>query len=171
MQTINCPDCSSEFVKRMRRITAFERLLSLFYVYPFRCQVCDQAFKVFQPGIRYIRVDEDRREHQRIGVDFPAWLKKDTIRCEGSALDLSLSGCTVRTDAAPPLASIVSVGLQTPDERHPLTIETAIVRNVGRDRVGLEFLRFHGDEKQRLRRVLQGLMKNSVGLTHKLPAG
>jgi hypothetical protein len=160
MQTINCPDCTSEFVKRMRRITTFERLLSVFYIYPFRCRLCDCAFKVFQPGIRYIRVDEDRREHQRIGVSFPAWLKKDKIRWDGSALDLSMSGCTVRTDSAPPLASLVSVGLQTA-ERQPVTIETAIVRNASQDRVGLEFLRFHGDEKQRLRRVLQNLMKDT----------
>jgi hypothetical protein len=162
MQTIECPNCACEFVKRVRRSTTFERLLSFFYIYPFRCQLCDHPFKIFQPGIRYIRVDEDRREYQRIGVDFPAWLKKDMIKCDGSAIDLSMSGCTVRADSVPPLASIVSVGFEVPNEPMPVTIETAIVRNASENRVGLEFLRFQGDERQRLRRVLHGLMKNTV---------
>jgi PilZ domain len=142
----------------MRRITRYERLLSFFYFYPFRCQLCDRIFTVFQPGIRYIRVDEDRREHQRIAVEFPMWLTKDTLNSKGRAVDLSMSGCTVRTDLLLPLSSVISVRLQIPDEPDPLTIEAAIVRNVGKDRLGLEFLRFQGDEKHRLRRVLQKLM-------------
>jgi len=162
MQTIECPSCAGEFVKRVRISSSFERLLSFFYLYPFRCQLCDHAFKVFQPGIRYIRVDADRRQYQRIDVNFPVWLKKDIIKCDGSAVDLSMSGCTVRTDSVPPLASIVSVGFEVPNEPMPVTIETAIVRNASANRVGLEFLRFHGDERQRLRRVLHGLMTQAV---------
>ena len=37
--------------------------MSLFYVYPFKCQLCGERFRSFQRGVRYIRVEEDRREY------------------------------------------------------------------------------------------------------------
>jgi hypothetical protein len=162
MQYLNCPSCSSEFVKRAQRATFFERVLSAFYVYPFRCQVCSHSFKIFQPGVRYLRVDSDRREQTRVKVECPARLKKDVITCEGTLVDLSIAGCTVRTSSPLPVGSVVTVGLEIADASNPVTIEAAIVRNVHEDRVGLEFLKFYGDERHRLRHVIQGLMSRDV---------
>ena len=155
---INCPNCSSEYVKRLRRITIYERLLGFFYIYPFCCQLCDRTFRIFQPGIRYARVDEDRREHHRIAVDFPVRLTNAAIQREGQVADLSMSGCTVRLDSVLPLANLVSVEFQIPGVAGPLTVKTAIVCNSAQDRIGFEFLRFQGDERQRLRRVIRDLM-------------
>jgi len=162
VQHLNCPNCSSEFVKRAQRTKSYERLLSAFYVYPFRCQVCGHVFKLFQLGIRYIRVDDDRREQTRVSVECPAWLKKDIIKCEGTVVDLSTSGCTMRVVSAPPVGSIVTVGLEIPDAPSPVTIEAAIVRNANQGRVGLEFLKFYGDERHRLRHMIQGLMSRDA---------
>jgi hypothetical protein len=169
VQHLNCPNCSSEFVKRARRTKPHERLFSVFYVYPFRCQVCSHAFKLFQPGIRYIRVDDDRREQTRVSVECPAWMKKDIIKCAGTVVDLSASGCTMRTLSAPPIGSIVTVGLEILDEPKPVTIEAAIVRNANQDRVGLEFLKFYGDERHRLRRVIEGLMSREAAAAAAMP--
>jgi predicted nucleic acid-binding Zn ribbon protein len=60
-----CPKCSSEYVKRASRV-GLERLMSLFYVYPFRCQWCGHRFRLFQWGVTYRRIDLDSRAaHQR----------------------------------------------------------------------------------------------------------
>src|SRR3990170_6247408 len=88
----NCPNCSSEFVQRVRRTTVYERLVSLFYIYPFNCQLCGQEFSLFQPGVRYVRVDEDQRTHQRIRVDLPIVMTHDEMNRDGSAIDISMRG-------------------------------------------------------------------------------
>ena len=151
-----CPNCSSPYIKRERRTTIFQRLISLIYVYPFTCQLCTHRFKLFQPGVRYFRVDEDQREYQRIGVDLPVELLALDDACSiGSAIEISMRGCTVRTHDLLALASIMRVRMQIPHENIPLTIEAAIVRNASQDRIGLEFLRFRGDERQRLRQFVQ----------------
>jgi predicted RNase H-like nuclease (RuvC/YqgF family) len=49
-----CPKCSSNYVKRVSRIGS-ERLISLFYIYPFRCQPCGHRFRLFKWGVRYTR--------------------------------------------------------------------------------------------------------------------
>jgi hypothetical protein len=153
----NCPNCSSEFVQRVRRTTVYERLVSLFYIYPFNCQLCGQGFSLFQPGVRYVRVDEDQRAYQRIRVDLPIVMTHDEIERDGSAIDISMRGCTVRTDDPLGIGSIIKVALKIPNEKDTLTVE-AIVRNSSADRVGLEFLRFQGRERQRLRQFVQSLL-------------
>jgi stage V sporulation protein G len=55
-----CPKCSSEYVKRASRV-GLERLMSLFYIYPFRCQLCWHRFRLFQWGVTYTRIELDSR--------------------------------------------------------------------------------------------------------------
>ena len=50
-----CPRCSREYVKRVSRVGLGERLISLFYVYPFRCQLCGHRFQLLQWGVEYKR--------------------------------------------------------------------------------------------------------------------
>jgi hypothetical protein len=60
-----CPNCSSEYVARVSR-AGLERLMSLFHIYPFRCQLCWHRFRLFQWGVTYRRIDLDSRAaHQR----------------------------------------------------------------------------------------------------------
>ena len=54
MRELSCPQCSRYIVQRTRR-SILERLLSLFSIYPFRCQRCGYRFRVRRPGVRYIR--------------------------------------------------------------------------------------------------------------------
>jgi hypothetical protein len=154
----SCPNCSSQFIKRVRRTTTYEKVVSLFFVYPFRCQLCGHWFKLFQPGTRYFRVDEDQREHQRMAVNIPVELAQNRSRCEAVVIDISIGGCTVRTNDPFALASVVKVELRVPNEAIPLSVDAAIVRNTGNGRVGLEFLQFQRDERQRLRHFVQSLL-------------
>jgi hypothetical protein len=50
---IQCPKCRNSGVRRSPRKSAIEYVLSLAYVYPFRCEFCGQRFKRIQWGRRY----------------------------------------------------------------------------------------------------------------------
>jgi ribosomal protein L37AE/L43A len=54
-----CPKCSSSFVRRARR-DAFERLMSVFYIYPFKCRQCRHRFRSMQWRVNYTRIELDR---------------------------------------------------------------------------------------------------------------
>ena len=153
----SCPQCASPYIRRARRATIYERLISLLYIYPFSCQLCGHWFKLFQPGVRYVRVDEDHREHQRMRVDLPSTLLQGSLNCNGSIIDISMRGCTVKTAGPIPLASIVTLALKLPNETDTVIVEAA-VRNTSPDRSGLEFLRFRGEDRRRLRQFVQGLL-------------
>jgi hypothetical protein len=50
---LKCPKCRNNGVRRSPRKSAMEYVLSLAYVYPFRCEFCGQRFKRIQWGRRY----------------------------------------------------------------------------------------------------------------------
>ena len=145
-----CPECSAEYVVRVRRETLTERISSLFYVYPFRCQLCGCRFSVVQWGVRYFRVDEDHREYERLPVNFAVSFVADQRDGKGWASDLSMSGCTVRSEAELSYGQIVSMSLEIPNQDLPVAVEAAVVRNLQRNRIGLEFLRFEANQRKRL---------------------
>src|SRR5499433_4610648 len=49
-----CPKCSSDYVERAHRV-GLERLISFFYIYPFRCQPCGHRFRLLQWGVTYTK--------------------------------------------------------------------------------------------------------------------
>ncbi len=51
----SCPDCSSGQINRIGRQSAWDFLLSVIYIYPFRCEACTRRFRLFEWGIRYHR--------------------------------------------------------------------------------------------------------------------
>ena len=53
--TPECPRCGNPDVRRTRRVGFIERLLSLVYVYPFRCARCLHRFRVMRWGTRYYK--------------------------------------------------------------------------------------------------------------------
>jgi predicted nucleic acid-binding Zn ribbon protein len=59
-----CPKCSSAYVKRVSRVGP-EHLMSLFYIYPFRCEPCGHRFRLFQWGVTYTKIELDRRNGRK----------------------------------------------------------------------------------------------------------
>lgn len=155
MNDPKCPECASEYVARIRRVTLMERLMSIFYVYPFRCQLCGYRFSSVQWGVRYIRVDEDQREYERLPVSFPVVLAGDETDGRGSLSDISMGGCTIRSVTELRHGQIVSLSLQIPHEDRPIRVDAAVVRNVQLNRAGLEFLRFQQTERKRLQNLIR----------------
>jgi hypothetical protein len=53
-----------------------ERLISLFYIYPFRCQPYGHRFRLLQWGVTYTRIEKDRR----VGRKRKGWIDKQKSR-------------------------------------------------------------------------------------------
>ena len=153
-----CPRCSREYVRRVRRVGLAERLISLFYVYPFRCQLCGHRFQLLQWGVKYKRLEEDRREYERMPVSFPATFVADGVNGQGLVVDISIAGCSLRTESQIAEGKIVSMGLPVANETHPVRVKAAIVRSFQAGRAGVEFLQFDNGERERLQSFIRGLI-------------
>jgi PilZ domain len=154
-----CPQCSSEFVKRVRKRGFKERILHRFYFYPFRCQICRFSFHVLQWGVRYPARSEDRREYERLAMNFPISFVEKNIEGAGIVSDISINGCAFVTEVQLTEKSIVRLALQISEELQPVDIEAAVVHHVRQGRVGIEFLRVQPAERQRLQLFIRGLRR------------
>jgi DNA-directed RNA polymerase subunit RPC12/RpoP len=156
----NCPNCSHDYTKRVSRLGFKERLLSIIFVYPFRCQLCGYRFVFKQWGVVYKPIEEDPREYSRMPMNFPASFVCDNVEGTGTVLDISINGCSLQGNTAMAQGSIICIALQFSEELAPVEVEAAVVHAVGTNRVGLEFLRFAPRDRERLqvfiRRFLNG---------------
>ena len=64
--SVPCSACGGTLARRSHRSDLVERMLSLLYVYPFRCQSCSHRFLALQWGIRYHRVLQDSGSHHHV---------------------------------------------------------------------------------------------------------
>jgi hypothetical protein len=158
MANVKCPHCGRDFVRRVPRTGFAEVLLSLFYVYPFKCQLCGERFRAFQRGIRYVRVNEDRREYDRMEMKFPVTVSGENVSGEGTMLNFSMAGCSFTTSADLAIGMIVKVGLQISPTAPPTMVEAGVVRYVGSGRVGVEFLRWQESERARAQLFVRGMI-------------
>ncbi len=168
MAEIKCPNCSKEYVARVARVGFAEKLLSLFYIYPFRCQLCGYRFNGLQWGVRYFRMEDDRREYERLPTTFPVSFSAEALHGRGMACDISMSGCTFQPQAgtnSPKEGSILRMELQISNVLQPVNVE-AVVRNVRQDHVGVEFLRFSPTEKDRLQHYVRDLLARRGAEAH-----
>lgn len=154
-----CPNCGKDFTRRSHREGLFERVISLFYVYPFRCQLCTHRFRTLQFGQRYVKQKVDRREYERIATKFPMTFQGDQAQGEGTTLDLSMAGCAVESEAKVPEGSLVQLELKNTGTS-PLQVEAAVVRSARQKTVGLQFLRLWEEERERLRQFIRELLQS-----------
>jgi PilZ domain len=143
-----CPECSTEYVKRVRRKTIAERLLSLLYIYPFHCQLCGCRFKTLRWGVRYVRIDEDGRDYERLPTDFPFTIVCNEVTVKGRVSEISIGGCTLQTETPMRLGQVIDLQLHISND--PITIDSLVVRNTSANRAGVEFLRLSQRERTRL---------------------
>jgi hypothetical protein len=155
---IKCPKCAREFCRRVSRSGWAEVLLSYLYLYPFKCQLCGFRFRHFQPWVRYVRVEEDRREYDRMEMNLPVSFYGQEVSGEGALLNVSMGGCSFRTDAKVEAGAILNLSLQISQEVPPVVVDAAVVRNVGQSHVGVEFLLWQQGERERLQLFIRGLL-------------
>lgn len=158
MADLRCPNCSKEYVARVARVGFAEDLLSLFYIYPFKCQLCGYRFCALRWGVRYLRMEEDRREYERLPTAFPLVFSAEDFGGGGVACDVSMSGCTFRAETRQPKeGNVLNMRLQISKDFDSIGVE-AVVRNVRQDHVGVEFLCFEQADKERLQHYVRDLL-------------
>lgn len=154
-----CPNCGRDFVRRSHRQGLLERVLSVIYVYPFRCQLCMHRFLTLQLGKRFIKQKVDRREYERIETKLPLAFKGDQAQGEGMTIDLSMAGCALESDATVPEGSLVQLELKN-SSASPVEVEAAVVRSARQRTIGLQFLRLREEEQERLRQFVRQLLQS-----------
>ena len=155
---VRCPRCGKDFVRRVRREGLAEIVASAVYLYPFACQLCAHRFRAWQWGIRHATQPVDRRRYERLSVNFPMTFSTDAGGGNGTALDVSMGGCSFKTPSVPPAGVIVKLALQALGLERPLVVDAAVVRSVRSMYVGAEFLRIRPEEQYRLTQFVAGML-------------
>jgi hypothetical protein len=153
-----CPQCGRDFVRRCRRRGALEQLLSVAYVYSFRCQLCTHRFRAMEWGRRYERQQIDQREYERIVARFPAAFSGGQIEGAAVVTDLSMGGCGLETGVQLEVGALLELQLQTSEQDPAISVDAAVVRNIRARLAGVQFLRFRPEEKDRLSHYMRNLL-------------
>lgn len=158
MAQLKCPNCGREFVRRISRSGIVEVMLSYFYVYPFKCQLCGERFRRYQRGVRYVRIERDRREYDRMEINFPLTFFGQDISGEGTIINVSMGGCSLRTQTKLETGAILNLSLQISKDVSPVIIDAGVVRSVRAGIAGIEFLLWQQSERERLQLFVRGLL-------------
>lgn len=153
-----CPNCFRQFVRRVAIVGAWDTLLGLLYIYPFKCQICGFRFRMPQWGVRYVKVPEDLREYDRMATNFSLTFEGQNRKGQGRATNLSMGGCNFDTTTPLSIGMILRMELQIARDVAPVIVDAAAVR-YARDRsVGVEFLQWQEKERERLQLYVRGLL-------------
>ncbi len=144
-------------MRRSHRNGFPERLLSLFYIYPFRCQACGYRFLALRWGRRYTRLREERREHERLALSVPVMLSGVSGVAPGRVTEISIDGCTVATEAPLSEGALVQMMLHVTPGAAPIAVEAAVL-GVLPHGGGLHFVRIQPEEGDRLRQFVADLL-------------
>ena len=144
-------------------VGAAETLLGIFYIYPFKCQLCGFRFRMPQWGVRYVRVPEDNRDYERIPVRFPLTFEFQNLTGQGAATNLSIGGCNFNTVTILASGTVLRMELQIAAEVAPVVVDAAAVRYSSKGSVGVEFLQWQETERDRLQLYVRGLLIDNAG--------
>jgi len=122
-------------------------LLSVLHLYPFRCQRCTLRFRAFQG--RHYSEHGERREYDRLLVRVPAVIAAGGVQADAETVDLSATGCTLRTDAVYAAGTTVHLRLRL-GQAGEVAVVSAVVRVQGQGRLGLQFAHMANAERDRL---------------------
>jgi PilZ domain len=158
MPQLKCPSCTREFVRRVIRVGLRERVAGWFYIYPFKCQICGFRFRFLQWGVRYVRVDEDHRDYDRMTMSFPVRFRGDGFEGDGNMLNISMGGCSFTTASKLAKGAIMRLELNISNDAAPVIIEAAVLRHWHDQIAGIEFIQWRQNERERLQLFVRGLL-------------
>jgi len=152
-----CPSCQSIYVRRAHRVGMFEQVFSVFYAYPFRCQLCSARFTSFQWGVRYAG-QEDLRQYERIGVRFPVLFSSARTTGKGVVTDVSVADCAMETSLPLKQGETLKLELYPKSGRPPIVVEKAVIRSIRQATIGVQFTEVSETDKARLNRLVGDLV-------------
>ena len=108
------------------------------------------------------KINTNQRTLRRKHVHFPVSFSGDLIDGDGTVVNLSTSGCGIRTPFKIRDRSYGHVLLYLPNEEKPMKVELAAIRWTSGHALGLEFIRITNDQQRRLREFLNFLDRRPV---------
>jgi hypothetical protein len=93
----------------------------------------------------------------RVPVVYPANIHGDICGGEGVLLDLSPTGCRMRSDIPLNKGAYLALEIAFSQEHTPLVVEVSVVRWSKDGHFGVEFLRYGQGDHERVTDLLEGL--------------
>ena len=98
----------------------------------------------------------------RVPVGYPASIQSDTGTGEGILLDLSPTGCRMRSDIALNAGTYLALQIAVAQERSPLAVEVSVVRWCKDGHFGVEFLRYSQGDRERVTNLVAALPPTEI---------
>jgi hypothetical protein len=158
MKKLHCPTCGSSFVRATYCEGGIERLLNLVNLFPFRCQLCTNRFRLFYSDAHRNTQPSDRRQYTRLAASIEAQvLDNKQPSVTNRITDISMDGCTLQTTGLQKGAFIELV-LKPTVEDETIRIQKAMVCSVRPTSIGIRFLDVQLEHHRRLAQVVLGLL-------------
>jgi PilZ domain len=98
----------------------------------------------------------------RVPVGYPANIQSDTGAGEGILLDLSPTGCKIRSDIALSAGAYLALQIAVAHEPIPLAVEVSVVRWCKEGHFGVEFLRYSKGDRERVTNLVGILPQQAI---------
>lgn len=98
----------------------------------------------------------------RVPVGYPTSIQSDTETGEGVLLDLSPSGCRVRSNIALNEGAYLTLQIAVSRKRPPLAVEVSVVRWCRDGHFGVEFLRYKQGDRERVINLVAALPPTDI---------
>jgi hypothetical protein len=98
----------------------------------------------------------------RVPVVYPASIQSDTGEGEAVLLDLSPTGCRMRSDIALNAGAYLALQIAVAQEPVPLAVEVSVVRWCKDGHVGVEFLRYSQGVRERVTDLVEALPSTDI---------
>ena len=103
-------------------------------------------------------IERERRRFTRVHLRRRVLMETGSDRLEGTTLDLSLGGALVQSNRAFPSGALVTVSLELEAGTPPMRSGARVIRTVGTDCIGIQFVSFGPKESIRLQQFLLPLI-------------
>jgi hypothetical protein len=98
----------------------------------------------------------------RVPVGYPASIESDLGAGEGVLIDLSPTGCRMRSDIALNAGTYLALRIAVAQEPTPLAVEVSVVRWCKDGHFGVEFLRYSQGDRERVINLVAALPPTEI---------
>jgi len=98
----------------------------------------------------------------RVPVGYSASIQSDTGVGEGVLIDLSPTGCRMRSDIALHAGTYLALRIAVTQEPTPLAVEVSVVRWCKDGNFGVEFLRYSQGDRERVTNLIAALPSTEI---------
>lgn len=158
MKELHCPACGTPCVRVISGTSLIEKTLNRLSIFQVRCQLCTTRFQARRPGNRVTSQAFDRREYRRLPANFAATLILDRPAAGGFVTDISMGGCALQATTTLTRGTFVKFVLHRPLCQADIKVDAAMICSVRPQSVGVKFLEFDTEDKQRMGQLILELL-------------